>query len=239
MPELPILDANGKLNEFARDILWAVMCYPQDGDRQEELLAAFILEKYQDHPASPEILAELAGSIPWLAAALYRSSTPSGVLAAAKKATGSAWAVGEILTTMLAVSIHHPEIPIGPSMAIDVIYEFHRDGSGRIGYRTLWDVWTKFRAVAHFYAVRRLWDLTFEDPEGLHWQDWTAADFDEYLAVAENIRQMAVTRRFLSHEETWRVPAALGLSPARIEPGPLMPEMLALFQSYRPKHSKA
>jgi len=240
MPELPILAETGKLHEIAPDIIWTIMVYPNDPDRQEELLAAFIIEKYADDPEGEDVLSGLAASIPWLAAALYRSSTPSGVMALAKRATGSSWAAGEILTAMLAVSIHHPEIAIGPSMAIDVLYEFHREGPVRIGHRTLWDVWSKFRSVSHLYAVRRLWDLSCgdQDPEGLGWERWLAEGFEEYLALAEDIRKMAITRRFLSHEETWRVPETLSLPPAQIQPGALRPELLSLFQGYSPKHSK-
>lgn len=234
MPELPILDA-GKLHRFSGDILVAIMIYPEDEERQEEYLAAVLVEKCAGNPKALDLLPK---NFPWIVAALSRTRTAGGIIAAAKKAAGSAWAVGEILTAMLAVSIHHPEIAIGPSMAIDVLYEFHREGPARIGHRTLWDVWSKFRSVSHFYAVRRLWDLSFEDPQGMLWEDWTTADFDEYLAAAEDIRKMAITRRFLTHEETWRVPDSLSLPPAKIEPGALLPELLILFQTYTPKHSR-
>jgi hypothetical protein len=238
VPELPILDASGGLSEVAQDIVLAIMAYPEDEDRQEELLASLIVEKYQDHPRCPEILAGLTAAFPWFAAALYRSSTPAGVLSAARKATGSAWAAGEILVSMLAVSIHHPEINVGLSMTIDVLEEFNREGPARIGNRTLWDAWSRFRSVSHFYAVRRLWDVSYEDPEGVHWDDWTTADFDEYLATAEDLRKVAITRRFLFYDETWRVPDSFALPPAQIQPGPLLPELLDLFRRYRPKHSK-
>ena len=235
MPELPILDASGKLHEIAGDILVAIMVYPEDQEKQQEYLSAVLVEKYQDDPGA---LSALAGNIPWLVPALSRSRTAGGVIAAAKKATSSAWAAGEILVAMLTVSIHHPEIAVGVSMTIDVLEEFHREGPAKIGHRTLWDAWKKFRSVAHFYAVRRLWDLSYKDPEGEHWEAWLAEGFDEYLAVAEDIRKRAIKRRFLSHREAWRVPSSLSLPPSRIEPGDMLPELLSLFQRYRPKHSK-
>jgi hypothetical protein len=238
LPELPILNESGTLYMIAGDILAAIMVYPEDQEKQEEYLAAVLVEKCQDVGKDADSLITLAGITPWLLPALSRPRTAGGAIAAAKKATGSAWAAGEILLTMLAVSIHHPEINIRVSMTIDVLEEFQRGGPAGIGNRTLWDTWSRFRSVSHFYAVRRLWDLSVEDPEGMHWEEWITGDFDEYLAVAEDLRKMAVTRRFLSHEETWRVPDSLSLPPSQIEPGALLPELLTLFQEYRPKHSK-
>jgi hypothetical protein len=235
VPELPILDARGNLLEIALDIIVAFMAFPEDQERREEYLAVVIVETCGDNP---EALRAAADAVPWLVPALSRQRTAGGVVSAAKRATGSAWAAGEILVTMLAVSLHHPEIDVGVSMTIDVIDQFQRGGPASIGNRTLWDVWSKFRSVSHFYAVRRLWDISVADPEGLNWEGWISDAFDEYLVLAEGIRKMAVTRRFLSHEETWRVPDSMSLPPAHIEPGALRPEMLSLFQSYSPKHSK-
>jgi hypothetical protein len=37
VPELPILDKTGKLHKITRDILWTIMVYPDDPNRQAEL----------------------------------------------------------------------------------------------------------------------------------------------------------------------------------------------------------
>lgn len=232
MPELPILDASGQLSEAAGDILLAFMTYPEDEERREEFLACTIVQRYEDNP---EALASLAGTMPWLVLALHRAPTPSGVFAEATQATGSAWIVGEILLMMLGAAIHHPEINVSITKTVSVLKDFHKKD---IGERTLWDAWSTFRSVAHFYAVRRFWMYAHDDPTGELWEDWVSGDFDEYLSAAEELREMAVTRRFLPYESTWRVPKSLTLPSVGVELAPLEPDLLALFRGYRPEHSR-
>jgi hypothetical protein len=234
MRELPILDADGKLSATALDIVIAIMTYPEDEERQEELRGAYLVERIPDVPEADQLLAKLTAEVPWLAAALRRSGTPRGVIASVKKTTASAWAVGETLLTMLAAAIHHPEIPMSRARAMTVLAKFHRDWPAE---RTREGVWSRFRSVAHFYAVRRLWDLEFEDPEGRIWERWLTEHLEQFLATAESIRTAAVMRRFLPYQGVWRVPAALALPSVQIEPGALIPELLELFLDYLPPHS--
>lgn len=136
--------------------------------------------------------------------------------------------------TMLGAAIHHPEIPMSRAKAMTVLAKFHRDWPAE---RTREGVWSRFRSVAHFYAVRQLWDIDYEDPEGKAWERWITENFEHYLATAESIRTAAVTRRFLPYEGVWRTPAALALPPVQIQPGALVPELLELFGSYLPPYS--
>jgi hypothetical protein len=105
MPELPILDDEGKLRATALDIIVAIMTYPEDEERQEELRAAYLVERIPDVPEADQLLAKLSAEVPWLAAALRRSGAPRRVIASAKKTAASAWAVGETLLTMLGAAI--------------------------------------------------------------------------------------------------------------------------------------
>jgi hypothetical protein len=236
MPELPIVDSEGKLLPYAPFIVLAYTIYPDGDDKFEELLASGmvhdVIRESPEDDHSEELL-QLATNNPWLIPALFRGPTPERILKDANQADASAWAAGEILLMMLCASTFHPEIDLTLKMTIEVISEFQREG-GRVAASesTLWNSWSKFKSVAHFHAVRQAWASSVDRPSYEHFIAWRIESFDEYLACAENYRKHAVAKRFVAYDESWRAPSSLLLPPANLELGPLTPELLKIFLRY-------
>lgn len=243
MPELPVLDASGKLSPVAHVILMAVMAYPENEQKQEEILASAVTGALQRVPESPAVTADLVQRFSWFLPAVHRAPSPGGVKRAALKASGSAWIAADALVLMLGGAIHHPDLDVHLTKALYAISVYHQGnvtrqgGKLRLGNRTLWTAWTTFRSVAHLHAVKRLWAEDHPD-DSKSFPQWFASNLEEFLAAAEDLRRQAVTRRFLTNGETWSVPPTLPLPPVTVAPAPLDPEMLAILRDYRPEHSR-
>lgn len=154
---------------------------------------------------------------------------------------GPSWAAGELLITLLTAAIHHPEVEITITKAIDAVFRLHHGalthggGKAKATPRTLWNAWKRFRPVVHFHAVRRLYMLDYPERD---FSDWFTSAVEEYLAAAEVVREQAVMRRFLPASGLWTVPKSLKLPKMEVELAPLTPELLDIIRSYKPEHSR-
>lgn len=239
MPELPLIDSDGKLLPYAPFVLLAYTTYPYDELKFEELLASGLVQHVLSEEDASEddrnaALLDLTAGNPWIIPALHRGPAPKEILEAAMQSDASAWAAGEILLTMLCVSSFHPEIPLTVKMTVECISEFQREtGQVAASESTLWNSWGRFKSVAHFHAVRQGW-MAADDvpPEPEYFVAWRMVEFDTYLACAEHYRKLAVSKRLVKFKEFWRVPDNLQLPPAAIELGPLLPELLEIFLRY-------
>ena len=174
--------------------------------------------------------------------ALHRAGTPSQVIEGAARDHAVSWAAGELLLVMLTAAIHHPEVRISLTKAV---YGLSRFFEGKPTYggdqakakeRTLWKAWERFRSVAHFHAVRQLWTHD-NHPNPETFATWTGENFEEYLAVAEEIRREAALRRLTDRVDTWCVPRALQLRRMQLELTALDSELLQILLQYKPEHS--
>jgi hypothetical protein len=237
MPVLPIGNAPSDLWIWL--VLYAFTAYPEDEEKRDEVIATQFAETLMKRPETRPMLDGFAAENPWFLPALHRADKPDKVLKMAADELVSGWACGEMLVLMLSAAVHHPDLDVTPTKTVWAMSKFHSGGKSQTGAtvsastRYIWKAWGKFKTMAHFHAVRPAWkdhfgDLGYLKPEAIR----------EYLAVAESIRRQAVTRRFLSQEETWRVPESLPLPRIRYNPGGLTPEMLDLFRRYKPEHSR-
>jgi hypothetical protein len=237
MPELPIVDSEGKLLSFAPILLQAYAVYPDGGDEFEELLASGIVSEVllEESPSEDPIplLLKIVTKNPWIIPALHRGPTPEKILKDALQADIAAWGAGEILLTMLSVSKLYPDLGVHLRMTIEVISEFQKKSKRATSESTLWNSWMRFKSVAHFHAVRQGWmaapDLP-QDPE--YFAAWKLGDFANYLACAENYRKLAISGRFLKYKDAWRTPASLVLPAPDIGLGEPTPELLEIFLRY-------
>jgi hypothetical protein len=237
MPVLPI--ENAPSDAMAWVVVYAHTAYPKDEPKRDELLATYLTELLTKMPETRPTLDKFAADNPWFLPALHRAAKPDKVLKVAADELVSGWACGEVLTLMLSAAVHHPDLDVTPTKTIWAMSKFHSGGKSQTGatvsasIRYIWKAWGKFQAAAHFHAVRRVWKAHFGDLGYLKLEA-----FREYLAVAESIRRQAVSRRFLSQDKTWRVPESFSLPEIRYTPGELTPEMLDLFRSFKPEHSR-
>jgi hypothetical protein len=243
MPDLPIVGSNGKLHSFAPLVVLAVTTYPEDSDKQEELIASRFISSLLPLKNSAKLIHQAVAEIPWLVPALHRGPRPVELLRTAGRDGALSWAAGELLLTMLTAAVCHPELDISLTKAVYGLSRFtngkptYGGGKAKSAQRTLWKAWRRFRRVAHFCAVQQLW--TQNNPERHDFGLWSVSNFEEYLSVAEAIRREAVTRRFLSEETTWRVPQLLRLRSIELDLGEgFKPEFLKILHSYRPEYSK-
>lgn len=236
MPDLPILNKAGKLHVFAPLLVSAITIYPEDPEKQEELIASRYIGLLLKAPDSRKLIAKAVREFPWIVPALHRSPTPAGLFEAAGRDHALSWAAGEIMLTLLTAAVHYPELRISVTKAIDGLSRFFQGrptyggGKAKASKRTLWASWRRFRSVAHLHAVQQLWiHDNYDSP--VEFDEWLNANLEEYLGVSEVIRREAVLRRMVPENEAWCVPPGLKLRQYEVDLGDFSPELLSVLKA--------
>jgi len=231
MPELPILDNQGRLASAAPIIVATIATYPDDEQARGEYLASLFVQ-LGGKVNSQEALAVVLGI-------LHEAPSRSELQRQATRATENAWVASMALLIMLGTSIHHPEQRIDASRALwAVSQEYPNEVPSE---RTRWRIWGRFGRVAHLkLAIDSLlfahgFSMKNLPPSPI---EFLGANFIDYLGRAETICRLALERRFLFHGEVWRAPVGLEIPRVSVSiPAP--PEsVLAALASYVPAYSR-
>ncbi len=239
MPELPILDSEGKLSSVAPIIVTAIMAHPDDEKARAEFAANNLVH----------LLTVIAGegtipvtSLGFLVPVLSAAPSAGAVLQRTMLAVANSWVATTTLALMLSAAENHPDQKIDASRAFWII---ESTSPGAPTNRTKQKLWQQFRPVAHLdlaigplLLAHGITPPAPGDPPPLNFTQFLFANFVEFLGLAESIRRSAVAHRFIAHEELWWAPPSLSLPTFSVSLPPLTDEQLAALATYKPPHAR-
>lgn len=231
MPELPIVDNEGKLLPMAPVLLMAIMLYPDDEKARDHFAASSIVRLVSN--PDMEIRADPSKWGP-LIPILHSAPSADEIARKAQRTAENSWIATTALGIMLSAGEHHPDQKIDISRALWALAQVNPDVPSS---RTRWRAWRRFRSVAHLdLAIGSLLGR-YGQVEGPEFLKLLFHHFGQYLGLSEAVRRTAVARRFLAFDDSWRVPPQLELRQFTVSFPPLSEALLAALAAYLPEHS--
>lgn len=231
MPELPILDHEGKLLPMAPVLLMGIMLYPGDVQRRDHFIASSIVRLVSN--PDMQISAD-PSKWGWLVPILHSAPSADEIARKAQRTAENSWIATTALGIMLSAAENHPDQQVDVSRALWALAQVNPDAPSS---RTCWRAWKRFRSVAHLdLAIGSL--LHHHGPvEGTEFLKFLFHHFVEYLGLSEAVRRTTIDRRFLAFDDPWRVPPRLELRQFTVSFPPLSDPLLAALAAYVPEHA--
>ena len=248
MPTLPISNGSGGLKQWAyRDVL-AVLFFPRERSSKERERWLAVLRTQEKVYASERGLVPPDG-FDWsdlervvdLERLGELSQSPEGAYNKGVDRLIPGLLVGKMLTFQLSCAVHHPEFAgVGPARrALSKTLKGKRTFDCKqvpVSDGSLRHAWPDFKPAAHLWAAWSAWDKILQPKDSAqplrNWYSYPECEQLRYLALSEDLRRKAESRKILDPAKTWKVPEDLVLPDETLSILPLSEDLLDRLEEW-------